>query len=106
MAAGLGWDMLENCNGTRFAPDQQQGHYESFFLRANHPSRALAFWIRYTVFSPHRRPGDAIGELWAVISNGEGGRQVAVKTELPILACRLAQNRLSVGIGDASLGDG
>jgi hypothetical protein len=23
-----------------------QGHYKSFFLRANHPTRPLAFWIR------------------------------------------------------------
>ncbi len=28
------------------------GHYESFYQRANHPTRPLAFWIRYTVFVP------------------------------------------------------
>ena len=98
--------MLQNINGARFVSGQRQGHYESFFLRANHPSRPLAFWIRYTVFSPHERPADAIGELWAVVSDGESGGQVAVKKELPILACRFAQDRLSVGIGDASLEDG
>ena len=35
---------------------QPQGHYESFFQRANHPTRPLAFWIRYTLFSPHAHP--------------------------------------------------
>ena len=41
------------------------GHYESWFLRANHPHKPQAFWIRYTLFVPaDDRP--ALGELWAI----------------------------------------
>ncbi len=43
-------------NACRFVPGDAGGHYESYFQRANHPSRPLAFWIRYTVFSPAGRP--------------------------------------------------
>ena len=33
---------------------QKRGHYESFYLRACHPSKELGVWIRHTV---HKRPG-------------------------------------------------
>jgi hypothetical protein len=49
----------QQANWTRYQPGQKMGHYESFFQRANHPSRPLAFWIRYTIFSPQDRPEDA-----------------------------------------------
>ena len=41
------------------APTTRDGHYESFFQRANHPSRPLAFWIRYTALIPRGAP-DAV----------------------------------------------
>ena len=47
---------LGRVNATRYRPGRQLGHYESFFQRANHPSRPLAFWIRYTIFSPQDHP--------------------------------------------------
>jgi hypothetical protein len=31
-------------NWTQHEPGQQAGHYESFYLRGNHPDRPLAFW--------------------------------------------------------------
>ena len=49
-----------------YEPGQAGGHYESYYQRANHPSRPWAFWIRYTVFAPAGRPEAAVGELWAV----------------------------------------
>jgi hypothetical protein len=42
----------QQANWTRYQPGQSAGHYESFFQRANHPIRPMAFWIRYTIFSP------------------------------------------------------
>ncbi len=82
---------------------QPQGHYESFFQRANHPERPFAFWIRYTLFSPAHRPGDAVGELWAVFFNGETMRHTAVKKELHLSECLFDTTRLHVCIGDAEL---
>lgn len=66
-------------NACRYQPGQTAGHYESYFVRANHPRRALAFWIRYTIFAPHGRPADAVGQLWAIWFDGESGQLAAVR---------------------------
>jgi len=95
-----------NTNFTRYQPGSKTGHYESFFLRANHPTRPLAFWIRYTLFSPRRRPDDAIGELWAVYFDGERGQHVAVKQEVPIGHCVFSASEFLVDIADAYLRPG
>jgi hypothetical protein len=90
-------------NRTRYQPGQRSGHYESFFLRANHPTRPLAFWIRYTIFSPAGRPAEALGELWAVCFDGESNRHVAVKKEVPLASCRFDRTQLGVEIDGARL---
>ena len=45
----------QECNAVRYRPGDEEGHYESYFQRANHPGRPLAFWIRHTIFSPRNR---------------------------------------------------
>lgn len=80
-----------------------RGHYESWFQRANHPSRPLAFWIRYTIFSPAGRPGDAVGELWAIAFDGERSRIVAVKEAYPLAECDVSPARPQLRIGGATL---
>ena len=92
--------------GARYRPGQPRGHYESWFLRANHPMRRLAFWIRYTIFAPRGRPGDAIGELWAIHFDGERRRIRAAKSEVPIGDCSFAPRGLDVRIGGATLESG
>jgi hypothetical protein len=91
---------------TRYQPGQQAGHYESFYCRANHPERPLAFWIRYTIFAPAGRPADAIGELWAVAFDGETGRHVVAKSELPLVDCEFRRDAFVVRVGPAELGPG
>jgi hypothetical protein len=83
---------------------QAGGHYESFFLRANHPTRPLAFWIRYTVFSPKDSPQDAVGELWAVFFDGETNRHAVAKQEYPLAACAFDTSAFRVEVGTATLG--
>ena len=98
-------DILAFCqevNEARYR-GQAEGHYESFFLRANHPERPLAFWIRYTIFSPKAHPEKAQGELWAVFFNGETGRHSAVKRELPFRECLFDNAKFHVRVGDAWL---
>lgn len=87
----------------RYRAGKADGHYESWFLRANHPSRREGFWIRYTIFVPHGRPADAIGELWAIHFDGTSGRVVAGKRETPLASCAFATTGLDVRIGDATL---
>src|SRR5262249_25553016 len=82
------------------------GHYESFFLRANHPVRPHAFWIRYTLFSPLHQPENASGELWAIYFDGETGRHIAVREEFLFRQCTFASTGFAVQVGDAHLGPG
>lgn len=96
----------ERLNGCRYIEGEPGGHYESYFQRANHPERPLAFWIRYTLFCPKARPGDAVGELWAIYFDGEHERVTAAKQVVPIQACRFASVGLDVRIGTASLMEG
>ena len=99
-------DWLTTSNNTVYIPGQPTGHYESYFLRANHPSLPLAFWIRYTIFSPHRHPEKAIGELWAVYFDGQNGSNTAVKTEIPFNMCSFSPSTLEAKIGTAVLNTG
>jgi len=92
-------------NACRFVRDNRGGHYESYFQRANHPERPLAFWIRYTVFSPKNRPEAALGELWAIYFDGEAGRITATKQQVPIGECELSTTGLNVRLGAATLTD-
>jgi hypothetical protein len=94
---------LDGWRGARYQPGQPAGHYESWFVRANHPTRREAFWIRYTIFAPHGRTQDAIGELWAIHFDGESGRIRAAKEEFPIGECSFADRGLDVRIGVATL---
>ena len=90
----------------RFQPGQRTGHYESYFFRANHPSRPRAFWLRYTVFNPIGHPENALGELWAVYFDGERGKHVAVKSEHGIDSCIFKRDRLELSIGKGRLSPG
>ncbi|TAK18134.1 MAG: hypothetical protein EPO40_37825 [Myxococcaceae bacterium] len=90
------------CNGFRY-DGGARGHYESYFQRANHPTRPLAFWIRYTAFVPKGRAGDAVGELWAIWFDGEAKKVCAVKQVVPWASCRFDPRSLSAALGDATL---
>jgi hypothetical protein len=89
-----------------YQPGQRAGHYESFYVRANHPDRPLAFWIRYTIFAPQGRPDAAVGELWAVAFDGETGRHTVAKLDVPIADCEFRRDAFAVRVGTAELGPG
>src|SRR5215467_11799177 len=93
----------EQVNWAQYDPDRPAGHYESFYLRGNHPDRALAFWIRYTVFSPAGHPADAVGELWAVVFDGGTGRHTTAKVEVPYRDCCFPATEFGVRVGEAVL---
>ncbi len=96
---------LPHINDTHYHA-QAKGHYESFFQRANHPSRPLAFWIRYTLFSPSQHPEKAVGELWAIFFNGETGNHVVVKRVAPLSECIFSPSTFQVQVAGASLQQG
>ncbi|ETR73829.1 MAG: hypothetical protein OMM_00678 [Candidatus Magnetoglobus multicellularis str. Araruama] len=98
------WPVIDpkTVNNTRYAIHKRTGHYESYFLRANHPDRPLALWIRFTIFSPENKK-TAIGEVWAIYFDGETGNHVCAKTEIPIEDCIFYSNELNITLGDAKL---
>ena len=98
--------LRDRFNGCRFDPERPVGHYESWFQRLNHPTRPLAFWSRYTIFSPAARPDQAEAELWGIYFDGENRRISAAKQVLPLSRCRFGRDRLDVTMGDAWLRDG
>ncbi len=96
----------DHWNGCRFVQDKEmaeKGHYESWFQRANHPTRPLAFWIRYTIFSPKGRPDEALGELWSIYFDGENDDIIAIKQVMPIGECSFSANDLDHRVGSATL---
>ncbi len=94
----------DHVNAPRWPVDG--GHYESWFIRANHPDRPLAFWIRYTIYSPAGMAPDAAeGELWAVWFDGETQTVSAAYGALPIADCSFEDGGLKVAIGSATLDD-
>ena len=93
-------------NTTHYRTGQKEGHYESYFQRANHPTEPLAFWIRYTLFSPRKKPQDAIGEIWAIFFNGKTQKHIAVKEEFPLQNCHFKHRALDMKIGIATLIEG
>lgn len=86
-------------------PGAHRGHYESYFQRANHLTRPLAFWIRYTAFVPKGNPQGALAELWAVYFDGEAGRVVGVREAFPMSTAQFSREGLRVSIANATLDD-
>jgi hypothetical protein len=92
--------LRQQLNQCRYRADKTSGHYESYFLRANHPSKPIAFWIRYTMFVPREAHRAALGELWAVVFDGEARSIVAVKEEVPLASCQFSAQGLDVALAD------
>lgn len=99
-------EVNSNKNACKFDDKNNKGHYESYFLRANHPEKAQAFWIRYTLFSPKNNPENTIGELWGAFFDGENNNVIASKNEFPIAECDFSNKTIDVKIGSATLKSG
>lgn len=67
-------------NALRYAG--RPGHVESYFLRANHPTRPLAVWLKATVLAP--LAGPAVVESWFIWFDGERGVTLAKKQTRPV----------------------
>lgn len=102
MKAELVKNLAETANHARYAAEGK-GFYESYFIRANHPDKPVAFWIRYTVFEPSGDLASAMGELWATWFDGSTAKHVSVKDEFPVSKCVFDKERFFVKVGDALL---
>jgi len=96
-------DIFDTYRGFQYKPDNKKGHYESYYLRANHPSSPQAFWIRYTIFSPKGAPEKAIGELWCIFFDTDKNEVVAAKSEIDIVLCQFSSTNLEANIDQSYL---
>ncbi len=91
----------------RWSGQGERGHVESFFLKANDPTRpGRALWLKWTVLAPAGRPGDAVAELWAIRFDGPRGSHHAAKSSAPASACALPRDRLALEVAGAALRPG
>jgi hypothetical protein len=77
------------------------GHYESFYLKATHPTDPVSIWIRYTV---HKRPGaPPTGSLWLTLFDARADGPWAVKATTPEVG---AAGGELIHVGDARFAPG
>ena len=93
-------------NQVRYEPKSKKGHYESYFFRANHPSKPLAFWLRYTIFVPKEKQRNSLGELWGIFFDGETHTVSAGKSEYPLGSCQFSSQGLSITMPHAQAESG
>jgi hypothetical protein len=89
-------------NFLRYKQGTTAGHYESYFIRANHPTEPRAFWIRYTIFSPKNHPEKAIGEIWFIYFDKSLTQPVSSKSEFPIGECVFYPSHFNMQIGNGN----
>jgi hypothetical protein len=78
-----------------------KGHYESFYLKASHPSKPLGVWIRYTVHKHSNQ--EPQGSLWFTLFDAEAGAPRASKVTTADLS---APEGAYIRIGDSTFEDG
>jgi hypothetical protein len=80
---------------------RERGHYESFYLRASHPTEPLGVWIRHTI---HKRPGGPpTGSVWFTLFEADGPRASKVTVGEEQLSAPAGGY---VGIGDSEISPG
>jgi len=73
-----------------FPMTSQKGFYESFFMRGNHPTDGLAFWIRFTFLRTQQSNfNNAI--LWFVWFDQKKNKILPFKKVIPIENCKVQQ---------------
>ncbi len=74
----------------------QKGHVESYFLRANHPTRPLALWLKATILAPLHGP--AVAESWFIFFDGEKNTTFANKQTTPFSAASFSGDGAAIKV--------
>ncbi|MCV7344280.1 hypothetical protein [Mycolicibacterium rhodesiae] len=78
-------------------------YYESRFIRANHPRRAQAIWLRWTRLLP--KPGDAVADVWVMLFDPDGAGNRALKVPHPLGDADYLSDPWSARIADSVIDD-
>ncbi|WP_319435591.1 hypothetical protein [Mycobacterium sp. RTGN5] len=78
-------------------------YYESRFIRANHPDRAQAIWLRWTLLMPV--PGEAVADVWVMLFDPDGAGNRAIKVPHPMTEADYLSDPWSARIADTVIDD-
>jgi hypothetical protein len=78
-------------------------YYESRYIRANHPERPQALWLRETLLLP--TAGDPVADVWVMVFDPEGQGNKALKEPYPIDAAAYEYDNWTARIGATSIDD-
>ena len=78
-------------------------YYESRFIRANHPDRPQAVWLRETLLLTSA--GAASADVWVMVFDPEGAGNRALKQPHPIEDAEFGTDPWTARIGDTTLDD-
>ena len=94
-------------HASRYRPDAGS-HVESWFLRANHPARRQALWLKTTLFVP--KVGQPVAEAWFVWFDSDAGVRRAGRATVPLVGKELAAEVLELNVAGCTMilrrGDG
>jgi len=78
-------------------------YYESRYIRANHPSRPQALWLRETLLLP--RTGSGSADVWVMAFDADGAGNSALKVPYPADAADFRTDPWCARIGTTTLDD-
>ena len=78
-------------------------YYESRYVRANHPERPQALWLRETLLLP--TVGDPVADVWVMVFDPDGEGNRALKQPYPIDAADYEYDNWTARIGATSIND-
>ncbi len=78
-------------------------YYESRYIRANHPERPQALWLRETLLLP--TAGDPVADVWVMVFDPDGEGNKALKEPYPIDAAAYGYDNWTARIGATSIDD-
>ena len=95
------WDRELMPNTPRYT--RKPGHVESWFFRANHPTRPLAIWVRTTILA--RLNGETLAETWFIAFDGEQGQTHVQKRTVPFQTAKFTADSIHVDALKVTLAD-
>jgi hypothetical protein len=78
-------------------------YYESRFVRANHPHRPQALWLRETLLLP--TAGESVADVWVMVFDPEGAGNRAIKVAHSLDASDFSYDAWTARIGEATIDD-
>jgi hypothetical protein len=78
-------------------------YYESRYIRANHPDKPQALWLRETLLLP--TAGDPVAEVWVMVFDPEGQGNRALKQPYSVDAAAYEYDKWTARIGATSIDD-